>query len=96
MAIEEFSQKGFATAKLAGTSEAGDDGEESVVSVGEIGVEFAGKVEYLKGEVEVLLACDDGDEAFGGEMFWPWFDGRGDFVRVWEGGERVRGYGRWR
>lgn len=82
-------------AKLASTSEAGDDGEISVVVVGEIGVEFASIMEDLEGEVKVLLAGDDGDEAFVGQVLRPWFDRRCDFVRFGEGRKRVVGCKRW-
>lgn len=82
-------------AEEAGAGEAGDDGKVGVVGVGEVGVEFSGELEDLEGEVEVLLAGDDGDEAFGGEVFGPGFYGRGDFVGFWEGGEEVVCGGRW-
>lgn len=46
----------------------------------EVGVIVAGVVEDLEGKVEVLLAGDDGGEAFRGELFGPGFDWGSDVV----------------
>ena len=59
--------------------------------MGEVGVVFAGVVEDLEGEVEVLLAADHRDEAFGGEALGPGFDWGSDGVGFEEGGFRVHG-----
>ena len=39
-----------------------------VISVGKIWVEFAGVVEYLEGEVEVLLVTNHQNDVFGGDV----------------------------
>lgn len=56
--------------------------------VGKIGVEFASVVEYLEGkvEVEVLLAIDHRNHAFGEKAFGPGFDWESDGVRFEKGG----------
>lgn len=48
--------------------------------MGEVWVVFSGVVEDLEGEVEVLLAADHGDEAFGIEAFGPGCDWGSDGV----------------
>lgn len=51
MGSPEIGEKLVGTAELPGTCEARDDGEVSVVGVGEFGVEFSGELEDLDGEV---------------------------------------------
>lgn len=91
-------EKGFHGRESASPSELEDDGVEGVVGVVEVGVVVGGVVENLEGEIEVLLAGDDGDEAFGGEVFGPGFDWGCDCVGFEEvsfgfhGGEVVVGW----
>ena len=72
-------------AELSGTCKARDDGDIGVVGVREIGLKLAGELEDLKSKIEVLLAIDDGNEAFWRESFGPGFNRRGDFVGFREG-----------
>lgn len=76
-----------------------NDGMISIVVVGKSGVKFAGVVEDLKGEVEILLASDHSDEALGKQTLRPRFDGRSDGVglkRSFDGeDETKRDNGNW-
>lgn len=45
-----------------------------IVIVRKTRVEFSGIVEDLEGEVDILLAGDHGDEAFGVKPLWPGFE----------------------
>lgn len=57
-----------------------DDGVVGIVVMGKPRVVFACVVEYLEGEVEVLLSSDHRYEAFGVEALGPGFDWRCDGV----------------
>ena len=67
--------------------------------MGKSGVIFAGVVEDLKGEVEILLATNHSDEAVGKQTLRPWFNGRRDGVglkRSFDGeDETKRDNGNW-
>ena len=67
-------EEGFDGVEGASASELVDDGEVGVVVVVEAGVVVGGVVEDLKGEIEVLLADDDGGEASGVEALGPGLD----------------------
>ncbi|KAK8630906.1 hypothetical protein V6N13_079677 [Hibiscus sabdariffa] len=56
-----------------------------------VGVEFASVKEDLEGKIEVLLAVDHGDEAFGMEALGPGFNRGCDGVVLEEWGGRIYG-----
>ncbi|KAK8500409.1 hypothetical protein V6N13_028104 [Hibiscus sabdariffa] len=68
-----------------------DDGLVGVVIMEKVGVEFAGVKEDLEGKIEVLLAVDHGDEAFGMEALGPGFNRGCDGVVLEEWGGRIYG-----
>lgn len=57
-----------------------NDGMIGIVVVRKARMKFAGVVEDLKSEVEILLANDHSDETLGIETLRPGFDGRRDGV----------------
>lgn len=91
--LVQLGQKGLHGVKSASSSELVDDGMVSVVVVAEVGVVVAGVVEDLEGEIEVLLAGDHGNKAFGVEFLGPWIDwgrhsvGFEELVLGFDGGE---------
>lgn len=77
---EELGEEGVDGAELAGAGELEEDGVVGVVGVAEARVEIAGVVEDLEGQVQVVLAGDDLDEALRGQVLRPRLDWRGHSV----------------
>lgn len=80
----QFIQKGTNRFERAPPAELVNDRVEGVEIMPKIWVVVPGVMEYLKGEVEILLVSDDGREASGSEFLGPGFDGGSDCVRIEE------------
>lgn len=72
--MAQLDEEGLHGVECASTGELVDNGEVGVVGVVEVRVIVGGVVEDSEGEVEVLLAGDDGDEVFWVEALGPGFD----------------------